>query len=125
MNSSLPNAAPRGAERRRDPRAHIDLPIKIALPDGEHDARLRDVSKGGVCFYLDRKIPEMTMLRLELDLPSEPGELPQRVRGAGVVVRCLPLSPQIDHYEIAVFLNDITDSNRERLEEYVRATQAE
>jgi hypothetical protein len=124
MSSSfLDPTAPQGAERRREPRANIDLPITIALPDGEHEARLRDVSKGGVCFYLDRRIPEMTMLRLELNLPTEAGELPQRVSGAGVVVRCLALSPQVDHYEIAVFLNDITESNRERLEEYVMSVK--
>jgi hypothetical protein len=36
-----------------------------------------------------------------------------------VVVRCQPLSPRVDHYEIAVFLNDINEENRDRLDAYV------
>ncbi len=106
--------APReGDERRNHPRAAVDWPVTIALDDGEHEARLRDVSRSGVCFYLDRRIPEMTILRLELDLPgaSDPG----RVSGVGVVVRCRRVAPPVDHYEVAVFLNDISDSDRERL----------
>lgn len=119
MNASQP----RGAERRRHPRVALDLPVTITLPDGDHEARLRDLSRAGVCFFLDRRIPEMTVLKMDLDLPgSDASTDAVNVRGAGVVVRCQPLSPHVDHYEVAVFLNDITDSNRERLETYLAAT---
>jgi hypothetical protein len=118
---------PKGAERRRHPRAPLDWPITISLPDGDHEARLRDVSRSGVCFFLDRRIPEMTVLRMELDLPIRAGDVPgadpkeRHVGGTGVVVRCQPLSPHVDHFEIAIFLNEITDEDRERLESYVSA----
>jgi hypothetical protein len=114
-----------GAERRRHPRVALDWPVKISLPDGTHEARLRDISRAGVCFFLDRRIPEMTVLRMDLDLPPrEPGQdvSPSgaaHVAGSGVVVRCQPLSPHVDHYEIAVFLNDLGESDRESLEAYV------
>ena len=120
MNPSTQPQAPRGDERRRHPRAILDWPVTIRLPDGEHEARLRDVSRAGVCFYLDRRIPEMTMLGLHLALPDlADGTRGEQVTGSGVVVRCQPLSPQIDHYEVAVFLNDIDEEQRDRLASYV------
>jgi len=119
MNSSQPT----GAERRRHPRVALDWPVTITLPDGDHEARLRDVSRAGVCFFLDRRIPEMTVLKLDLALPEVPGDAERmQVAGSGVVVRCQQLSPHLDHYEVAVFLNDLTESDRARLESYVQTT---
>jgi len=116
MDASTPNRT----ERRLHPRAACDWPIEIQLEDGTFEARLRDVSKAGVSFFLDRRIPEMTMLSMKIDLPPRHEmEKPVPIEGGGVVVRCQPLSPRLDHYEIAVFLNDITESNQERLSAYV------
>ena len=64
-----------GAERRQHPRARADWPITIVLDDGVHEAKIRDVSRGGVCFFLDRPVPEMTALRLS------PTQSVQAVRG--------------------------------------------
>ena len=111
-------------DRRRHPRIAVDWPCSISLEDGSHEARLRDVSQAGVCFFLDRRVPEMTILQMSLDLPPLPGkgnEAGPRLEGSGVVVRCQPLSQHVDHYEVAVFLNDLSESNRERLEAYVVA----
>jgi len=110
-----------GVERRRHPRLALDWPLSITLPDGIYQARLRDVSRSGVCFFLDRRIPEMTILRMSLDLPQDGGDALPPIQGSGVVVRCRPLSPHVDHFEIAVFLNDVTDEHRERLTAYVDA----
>jgi hypothetical protein len=123
----MTSTQPKGAERRRHPRVALDWPITITLPDGSHEARLRDVSRGGICFFLDRRIPEMTVLALDLDLPpgaagdAGPGRAgpTEHVRGSGVVVRCRPLSPMVDHYEIAVFLNEMGEDDRELLSAYV------
>jgi hypothetical protein len=104
-----------GDDRRHHPRVSVDWPLAIALDDGVHEARLRDVSRSGVSFYLDRRVPEMTLLRLELDLP-ETGE---RVSGTGVVVRCRPLSPALEHFEVAVFLNEMSADDRRSLAELV------
>ena len=68
---------------------------------------------------LDRRIPEMTILGLSLELPPLPGGRGRRVQGRGVVVRCQALSPHVDHFEIAVFLNDLDERNRRSLEDYV------
>ncbi len=111
---------PNHTERRQHPRAACDWPIEIQLEDGTFEARLRDVSKAGVSFFLDRRIPEMTLLQMKIELPPRDGHgKPVPIEGGGVVVRCQALSPRVDHYEIAVFMNDITETNRERLSAYV------
>lgn len=100
-------------DRRRHPRARADWPITLALPEGSFQARLRDVSASGVCFHLDRPVPEMSLLAVELRLP---GDGPARsVRGRGVVVRCQQVSPALEHYEVAVFFNELEDADRELL----------
>lgn len=109
-----------GHERRRHPRATIDCPVTIALAEGSFEARLRDVSRAGVCFFLDQRVPEMTILRMELDLPEDQGDA-THIEGSGVVVRCQQIGPHVEHFEVAVFLNDMTESNREALEGYVQA----
>ncbi len=107
-------------ERRRHPRVPFDWPVTIALADGTFQARLRDVSRAGMCFFLDRRVPEMTVLRMDLELPPAPGkEQGERVSGSGVVVRCQALSKHLDHYEIAVFLNHLTDEARAAIEVFV------
>ena len=100
-----------GKERRHHPRATADWPLQIALEDGVHEARLRDVSRSGVSFYLDRKVPEMALLKIELELPDSG----KRVSGTGVVVRCRPIAPALEHFEVAVFLNEMGDEDRESL----------
>lgn len=111
---------PNRTERRRHPRAACDWPIEITLEEGSFGARLRDVSRAGVSFFLDRRIPEMTVLSMKIDLPPRgETENPTPIQGSGVVVRCQPLSPRVDHYEIAVFLNDLSQENSRRLDAYV------
>ncbi len=111
---------PPGRERRRHARVALDWPVTISLADGTVEARLRDICRAGVCFFLDRRIPEMTILSVNLDLPPlGDGSEREHVRGSGVVVRCEPLSPHLDHYEVAVFLNDVSEESRERLDAYV------
>lgn len=113
---------PSGRERRAHPRAICDGSITIQLADGDHRARLRDVSRAGICFYLDRPLPEMTVLSVRIDLPGRAGGQPGRIEGRGAVVRCLPISMGVEHYEIALFLNELGEPERERLDAFVAAT---
>ena len=118
-NASEPPPPGSGAERRRHERARADLPITVVLDDGVHEAKIRDVSRGGVCFFLDRPVPEMTALRLEFDLPIDPGV--RRITGQGAVVRCEKIARMLDHYEIAVFMHDMASPDRETIADYVSA----
>ena len=107
--------APSGRERRRHQRVTAEWPITIALVEGLYEARLRDISAAGVCFFLDRRIPEMTVLELSFELPG--GGMELNVRGA--VVRCEPISQMIDHYEVAVFLHELNEKERGAIQEYI------
>jgi hypothetical protein len=108
-----------GRERRAHPRAQCDATLHLDLADGTHRARLRDVSRAGLCFFLDRPLPEMTLLGVRIDLPGRTHEPNVRIQGRGVVVRSLPISRGVDHYEIAVFLNELGEAEREALDAFV------
>jgi len=110
---------PQGRERRAHPRASYDGRITIQLEDGTHRARLRDVSRAGICFFLDRPLSEMTLLGVRIDLPARTGRPAILIEGKGVVVRCQAISRGIDHYEIAVFLNELGEGQREDLDAFV------
>ena len=120
MHTDLPTESlqptPGGRERRRHRRAAAEWPITVALPEGRFEARLRDVSAAGVCFFLDRPIPEMTVLELAFALPQGP-----ELRCRGAVVRSEPISPRIDHYEIAVFLHEVSDEERAAIDAYIKS----
>jgi len=110
---------PSGRERRAHPRARYDGTIRIQLEDGEHRARLRDVSRSGICFFLDRPLTEMTLLGVRIELPARPPRPAARIEGRGVVVRCQPIARGVAHYEVAVFLNELTDPSRAQLDAFV------
>lgn len=122
-----PNSNPgeaSGRERRRWPRAKADWPISLDLPEGRYEARVRDISKAGVCFFLDRPLNMMTALKIELELPLESSDGERMdcvIRGQGIVVRAEKISERIDHYEIAVFMPDLTQAEKDAIEEYVTA----
>ncbi len=109
--------APTGAERRRHPRAEADWTVEIALTGGTHRARLRDVSRIGLCFHMETAIPLMTVLGVGLDLPVDGGV--RRITGSGAVVRCQRISPALEHYEVAVFLHDMSEGDRDALDAHV------
>jgi hypothetical protein len=83
----------------------------VALAGASVEARLRDVSAAGLCFYLDRPIAEMTVLAVAFALPGDPR--PVQCRGA--VVRCARISPALEHYEVAIFLHEISAEDRARV----------
>jgi hypothetical protein len=89
------------------------MPITLQTPRGAVQARMRDVSRAGVCFYMDQPLPLMTMLQLDLPLGKH------LIRGGGAVVRCEKISKHLDHWEVAVFLHDMTESDRDLLDSYI------
>jgi len=104
---SASQAPATGRERRRWPRAKADWPISLDLPEGRYEARVRDISEAGVCFFLDRPLGLMTQLAVDLELPSDKQAV--AIQGTGIVVRCETISKALEHYEIAVFMPELTD----------------
>lgn len=116
--SSVSDSNPRNqSERRRWARLEVDLPITVSLADGKSSARVRDISRAGVCFFLDRPIPMMTVLEVSFELRVKNGV--RRVRGNGAVVRCEKIARAVEHYEIAVFLHEMAETDRQCIEEFV------
>ncbi|MBI3818610.1 MAG: PilZ domain-containing protein [Planctomycetes bacterium] len=105
-------------ERRAHPRAKADFRVVIAAADRRIEARVRDISQSGVCFISPKPILEMTAVKLELALPGMAGEM-LSVRGA--IVRNEKTSD--GEYEIAIFFTGITESERERIREFVNSRQ--
>jgi hypothetical protein len=113
----VPPARDNGRDRRRWARALAEMPITLVAADGSHEARIRDVSRAGVCFFLDRPVPLMTVLGVTFDLATPVGKT--RVQAHGAVVRCERIAKAVDHWEIAVFLHDMGENDRHALEEFV------
>lgn len=107
-----------GRERRRWPRAKADWPISLDLPEGRYEARVRDISEAGVCFFLDRSIKLMTRLSVELDLPMDAEHT--LIRATGIVVRSENISDHLDHYEIAVFMPQLTEREKLAIASFVK-----
>jgi hypothetical protein len=118
MSAKSPNTSgASGRERRRYPRAQIDGQVTLTLKSGTFGAKLRDISRAGVSFYLERSVPIMTLLELKLDLPGAPGPVIAR----GAVVRCERIGPSVEHWEIAVFLHETTEADRAAIDTFVAA----
>ena len=123
---TAPKPGGNGRERRAHPRATADWPLSIRMTSGKHagvhTARVRDLSRAGVCFYLEHPLPLMTVLEIVLELPTgAPGETngKRSVRGTGAVVRCEPISAAMAHYEVAVFIQEMEEADRSALEAHV------
>lgn len=116
-----PAQAASGSDRRRWTRAPAELSISVALADGKSEARVRDISRAGVCFFLDRPIPLMTVLEMSMNLRVKDGL--RKVAGYGAVVRCEKISKALDHYEVALFLHEMPDADRRCIEEFVGTWQ--
>lgn len=107
----------RPLERRQHPRAQADWAVTLHLEGGLRRARLRDVSRAGICFFLDCAVPEMTLLEIDLEWPGPSGN--RRLSGRGAVVRCERIAEGVEHWEIAVFLHEMDEGDRRSLDEYV------
>lgn len=114
---TAPQAPASGRERRRWPRAKADWPISLDLPEGRYEARVRDISESGVCFFLDRPLGLMTQLAIDLEFPSD--KRPVALKGTGIVVRCETISKALEHYEIAVFMPELTDIEKGAIRMFV------
>ncbi len=105
-------------ERRREPRARASFPLVFTPPSGPLEAQVRDISRSGICATAARAVPEMTRVRFRFSLPSPEG--PRRIEGEGAVVRCARRAEA--GFEIGIFFTEISEADRDRLAEFVRAS---
>lgn len=106
------------AERRRARRAPADLPITLDCSTGRIKARVRDISTSGICFFLNDPMPEMTAVKIDLEIGVDGKKA--KVSGDGAVVRCQRIAQGVEHYEVAVFFTHLREDGRQLLENYVQ-----
>lgn len=106
-----------GDERRRAPRVAKELPLTLTDHVGELSAVTRDISASGAYCTLRRHIPAMTKLQIHVALPGS-----SAVACEGVVVRVEPAKPipSQSSYHVAIFFNEISETNRARLSQFVQ-----
>jgi hypothetical protein len=115
-----------GGNRRRAPRADVDLSLKIKKDRSVIEAHTKNISSSGAYCTLDKFVPLNSTLDVTLLIPGKPqkGHPGQKkVRCHGIVVRNQPEDADVvhPHYGIALFFTDLARSDREKLTSLVRA----
>jgi len=106
-------------ERRRYPRLIKELPLKLICEDYDLVTRTRDISCIGAYCCVDKYIPPMTKLAIVLLLPTdlEAGSATEKVQCKGVVVRTD--NNEAKGFNIAIFFNEISERNKDKISRYV------
>ena len=102
-------------EKRREPRALADFPIRLG-EDGSIPARLKNISRSGLCCVVPQPLPEMTIAQTSIELPTS-GEGTRTYRIEGAVVRCEPLKE--GGFEVAIFFQFPPEEARNLIGDFV------
>ncbi len=108
------------SERRRSPRAPERLPLRLSDQGVEWEAETRNLSAAGLYCTLERFIPPLSKLQIELQLPG--GLRQRRIRCTAVVVRVEPTAADAQQmrYNTALFFSDILERDREAISRFVQ-----
>ncbi len=104
---------PSSAERRRAPRIEADLPLTLTARDAGAPAHLKDLSELGLCCTFPEPVPEMTLVRVGLEIESQVHDLD------GAVVRC-EREPK-DGWEVAIYFTGMDDAARSAIGTFVKS----
>ena len=108
------------AERRGAPRLSTRVPLRIGGQiTGALLTRTHNISSSGVSCTVNRFLPPMSRLQVNLELPTRPRTL---MTCQGVVVRVEPpvLKPKRATYQVAIFFNDLSVRDRLILMRFVQ-----
>jgi c-di-GMP-binding flagellar brake protein YcgR len=112
---------PKGAERRKHPRAHINLEAVLQGERPEEDLRLKVVnfSVGGFFCRSSREIEPLTRLGITFQFPPYAEHAPRTIETTAIVVRCEKSdSPDGDYKMASAFLSLGKDA-RNHIQGYV------
>jgi hypothetical protein len=106
-------------ERRRYPRVEQRLPLNIAANGYQFATATENVSCVGTYCRVDKYIPPFTRVKVRLTLPIKEANLSNDydVECKGVIVRSE--DSENGGFNIAVFFNEINDTQRHRISRYV------
>jgi hypothetical protein len=108
------------SERRRSPRLEHVVPLKLSSGDIEIVTETRNLSSSGVYCRVNSYIEPMTKLKIHLLLPVKKNNRvsTKRISCQGVVVRTESV-PNADHFNAAIFFNDIQPKDIRALADFV------
>lgn len=104
-------------ERRRYPRVKQVLPLNLAIDGYDISTTTKDLSCIGAYCHVDRYIPPFTKILVRLSLPIfDKKDNNCIVECKGVVVRT---EDQPQGFNIAIFFNEITESQKNKIAKYI------
>ena len=111
-----------GIERRKAPRADVDIPIRLSPRDAARPARLVNISSSGICCTFGEAISEMTMVGITLELPG--AATGTEVKGAVVrCAKCRDVTPPT--YELGIVFIELSPDSRHAIEGFVDSRLSE
>ncbi len=113
----------RRKERRKFPRIK-DKDISVQLSGGGFQtiSQSLDVSASGIYCKVDRRVPLMTRVEIELSLPGKTKTAARKnLSVEGVVVREHPVKKEgrVQYYDVAIFFSALTPKERKLLVDYI------
>jgi len=108
-----------GRERRRYPRIKKKLDFKVAADGYRFVTTTRDISCIGACCHINKYIPPFTKVAIGLAMPAGINQEKKNSQVAckGVIVRTD--DEKKGGFNIAIFFNEIKDSQRKKIAYYV------
>jgi len=111
-------------DRRRSERVTLWSPVQLVAPDGSAPAALKNLSVAGLCCTTARAFPELSLVKVHLDLPAggDPANEHVRLELSGAVVRCDTLRHGTGkrRFEVALYFTELTPKARQTLADLVR-----
>lgn len=107
------------AERRQYPRIEKELPLKIETNGYDFVTTTQNISCVGAYCHIDKYMPPFTRIMVKLILPimNSGGNNNYSVECEGVVVRAEDENK--GGFNIAIFFNEIKDSQRQKIFQYI------
>jgi len=106
-------------ERRLYPRIETELPLKIAADGYAFITNTQNISCIGAYCHLDKYIPPFTKIAIKIALPVATNERlkDSNIECKGVVVRTK--DDKTGGFNIAIFFNEIKNSQRQKISQYI------
>ena len=108
-------------EKRKHPRIHKNLPVKISAGDFDLVTETENISCVGAYCKSDRYVAPMTKLKILILLPihSRKSIINKKVECEGIIVRTESLKNKNSQYKIAIFFSDINSKDIKKISDYI------
>lgn len=113
--------SPKGTERRKHARAHINLEAVLQGERAEDDLRLNvlNFSAGGFFCRSSREITPLTRLGITFQFPPYAEHPPRKIETTAVVVRCAKTDSPNGDYKMAAAFLALGEDARQHIQGYV------